>query len=283
MAPYCSDNCSVLLAQQHAKLANFEAYLDRSSVASCFGDLSDMLRQGLKADCGIFPSSLDRQRQELKRVLMNSTSRTMRATMLHHSSAKQSYDSTVNQRTDRSSIVQRLPVRPSTVGSNRAYSGRSSSLRRSATSATAVKALEEAVQKRNTISRNRPHASHAGVRADVHDSTTVYVAVEQQVGHATIAAAAAIAGTIESVHSVRLVQAPAAYSCETKSVNSDKSLTAAQTVTSSRQTAREQLALLQQRQMIALTAVTSAVTATVWHRAWLSCEAKLWIAQQCCV
>jgi hypothetical protein len=248
-----------------------------ATVASCFGDLSDMLGQGLKADCGIFPSSLDRQRQELKRVLMNSTSRTMRATMLHHSSAKQRYDSTVNQRTDRPSIAQRLPVRPSTVGSNRAYSGRSSSLRRSATSATAVKALEVAILKRTTISKNRPHTSHAGVRADVHDSTTSYIAVEQQEGRATtsIAAAAATAGTIESVHSVRLVQAPAAYSCETKSVNSDKSLTAAQTVTSSRQTAREQLALLQQRQMIALTAVTSAVTATVWHRAWLSCEAKV--------
>jgi hypothetical protein len=68
---------------------------------------------------------------------MNSTSRTMRATMLHHSSAKQSYDSTINKHTshefvsaiDGPPIVQRLPVRPNTVGGNRAYSGRSSSLR----------------------------------------------------------------------------------------------------------------------------------------------------------
>jgi hypothetical protein len=104
----------------------------------------------------------------------------------------------------------------------------------------------------------------------------VYDAVEQQEGRATIAAAAATAGTIESVYSLRLVQAPPAYNCENKGVISDKSLTAAQTVTTtSRQTAKEQLALLQQRQMIGLTAVTSAVTATVWHRAWLSCEAKV--------
>jgi hypothetical protein len=276
------------------------------SVASCFGDLSDMLAQGLKADSGIFPSSLDRH---LKRVLMSSTSRVMRAAILHQSNSKRSYNSSNNKRVSHEAVdaingpqlaLKHLPARPHTVSGNRAYIRPGSSRRYQA--ATTTETVTELTAKQPAEhalgNRVRPHTSHAVSRAGIHSSKII--AIDHRTpdsiyltdvtrgrnrNTATTTAAAAAIATVykENVKSPRHVQTSTQnHNGNAILLYQNDSMSSKPQPIASRKAAREQLAALQQRQMIALTAIASANCTTAWRKAWLACELKVCNAYYCC-